>query len=96
MRGSLAEHGPGDVVESFTILTVEANETVRPVHDRMPAIITPEVFGPWLAGEAVPLGPAPEDLLTAVPVSSRVNSPRHDDPECVLSVGTPLEFDWAR
>ena len=73
---------------------MEANETVRPVHGRMPAIVAPEAFGPWLAGEAVPLGPAPENLLTAAPVSSRVNSPRHDDPECVLSLGTPLGFDW--
>ena len=94
LPGSLAERRVGDVVETFTILTVEANETVRPVHGRMPAIAAPEVFGPWLAGEAVPLGPAPENLLTAAPVSSRVNSPRHDDPECVLSLGTPLGFDW--
>ena len=87
LRGLLAERRPGEIVETFTILTVEANETVRPVHGRMPAILAPVTFGPWLGGEAVPLGPAPEELLTGFPVSTRVNSARHDDPECVVPSG---------
>ena len=92
LRGSLAERRPGDMVETFTIITTQANETVRPVHGRMPAIVAPEAFGPWLAGEDVSLGPAPGEVLTGFPVSSRMNSPRHDDAECVLGVGAPLRF----
>lgn len=96
LRGSLAERRPGDMVETFTILTVEANETVRPVHGRMPAIVAPEGFGLWLAGEAMPLGSASKELLTGFPVSSRVNSPSHDDPECIQPLEEPPRFDWRR
>ncbi|MCB9842527.1 MAG: SOS response-associated peptidase family protein [Phycisphaeraceae bacterium] len=37
-----------DTLESFTILTIAANETMRPVHDRMPCILESEVLMPWL------------------------------------------------
>ena len=83
LRGSLAERRAGDVVETFTILTTEANRTMRALHHRMPVILAPETVDTWLAGNDVPLGPAPEDLLAMHLVSTRVNSPRHDDAECI-------------
>ena len=84
LTGSLAEYLPGDAVETFTILTTRPNATVRPIHRRMPVILPPEAFGAWLSCGEVELGPAPDDLLAAHAVSLRVNSPRHDDPECAL------------
>ena len=86
LRGSLAERRPGDVVETFTILTTEANDTMRALHHRMPVILPPEAFEPWLAGEDVRFGPAPEDLLAMHRVALRVNNARDDDPECVAAV----------
>ena len=86
LRGSLAERRPGDAVETFTILTTEANDTVRALHHRMPVILPTEAFELWLAGEAVRLGPAPEDLLVMHRVGRRVNNPRDDDPECVAAL----------
>ena len=83
LTGSLAERSPGDTVETFTILTTAANETVAPVHGRMPVILPPEACGPWLAGEDVPLIPYPADAMTAHPVSTHVNRPANDDPRCV-------------
>ena len=83
LRGSLAERRAGDVVETFTILTTEANRAMRTLHRRMPVILAPEETDPWLAGDDVPLGPAPENLLAMHRVSTRVNSPRHDDADCV-------------
>ena len=56
LKGSLTEFGPGDIIETCTILTTEANEAVAPVHDRMPVILPPDLFGPWLAGEPGPAG----------------------------------------
>ena len=56
---------------------------MRPLHHRMPVILPPEAFDAWLAGGEVALGPAPDELLAMHAVSPRVNSPRHDDPECV-------------
>jgi putative SOS response-associated peptidase YedK len=54
------------------------------VHDRMPALLSPEEAVAWLAepSEKV-LHPAPEMLLVATPVSLRVNAARNDDPECL-------------
>ena len=81
--GSLAERSPGDAVETCTILTTAANETVAPVHGRMPVILPPDAWGTWLAGDEVPLAPYPADAMTAHPVSTHVNRPANDDPRCV-------------
>ncbi len=76
--------------DAFVILTTRPNQTVSPIHDRMPVILAPEAYSIWLdPGEQSPqrlldlLVPAPDDALRAVPVSDRVNSPAHDDPACV-------------
>ena len=37
----------GKRVESFTIITTEPNELVRPIHNRMPVILRPEDEAPW-------------------------------------------------
>ncbi|MDD9990852.1 MAG: SOS response-associated peptidase [Rhodospirillales bacterium] len=86
LTGSLAERAPGDAVETCTILTTAANETVAPVHGRMPVILPPDAYGPWLAGDDVPLVPYPADAMTAHPVSTLVNRPANDDPRCVEPV----------
>ena len=83
LTGSLAERSPGDTVETCTILTTAANETVAPVHGRMPVILPPHAWDAWLAGEEVPLGPYPAGDMTAHPVSTHVNRPANDDPRCV-------------
>ena len=83
LTGSLAEHSPGDAVETCTILTTAANETVAPVHGRMPVILPPDAWSTWLAGEQVPLAPYPADAMTAHPVRTHVNRPANDDPRCV-------------
>jgi len=82
-----------DALWSCTIITTEANDTVRPVHSRMPFILSPEDHACWLGpGELAP-GRLNELLLrtsalplAAHPVSSRVNSPVRDDPACIESV----------
>lgn len=40
--------GADGPLQSFAILTTAANETMRPIHDRMPVIIEPEDFDAWL------------------------------------------------
>jgi putative SOS response-associated peptidase YedK len=79
----------GEAVESFTILTTEANEVARPVHDRMPVIVDPAEFGLWLdpAGELKQaqalLWPYPAREMESYPVSTFVNNPRNEGPRCV-------------
>jgi len=81
----------GGEIDSATIVTVDANATVRPIHDRMPAIVAPADFDVWLTspdpGEAMALlKPAPDDLLEAIPVSDRVNRAEPDDPGLIAPV----------
>ena len=72
--------GPEGPVESFTIITTDANEFMRPYHDRMPVILTPDAFDFWLSqGGKEVLRPCANDLLEVRRVSKRVNSPREDD-----------------
>ncbi len=88
LTGSLSELAPGDVLETCTILTTEANATLAPIHPRMPVILPPDAYDPWLGGEAVPLAPYPAAVMTAHPVSTLVNKPANDDEKCV----EPLEM----
>jgi putative SOS response-associated peptidase YedK len=67
-----------------------ANDFTKKIQDRMPSILDPESFEPWLSGEAGTelLRPAANDVLTAWPVSRRVNSSRApgDDPTLIEPV----------
>ena len=71
----------------FTVLTTRPNRRVAGIHNRMPVIVSAEAVDGWLIGstsEAARLiEPAPEEYLVATAVSARVNSVRHDDPECL-------------
>ncbi len=81
---SVAEDGTA--LESFTILTMPANELLATIHNakpRMPAILGPAQRQAWLTGSLdearAALAPYPAESLSAHPVSARVNSPRNDD-----------------
>ena len=78
-----AKAGKSGELETFAILTTDANEVVGRVHDRMPVIVHPVAFERWLGGGEVPLGPFPPEAMAAFPVSPVVNNPAHDDPRCV-------------
>ncbi len=80
----------GSELESCTILTTGANEMMAPLHDRMPVILDPADYDDWLLSDGRNqetlqhlLRPADEDLLAAHPVSTFVNRPQNDAPECV-------------
>jgi putative SOS response-associated peptidase YedK len=83
----------GKRLESFTIITTEPNELVRPVHNRMPVILQPEDEATWLdtsrttfAKARSLLKPYPEELMDAHDVSPIVNSAKYDGPECIQPV----------
>jgi putative SOS response-associated peptidase YedK len=83
-------------VESFTIITTAANALLRTLHERMPVILEPDDHDAWLDTSVPPavaqslLRPFPDARLAFFPVSQRVNSVRHDDPECILPERTLL------
>lgn len=81
----------GAELETCTLLTTEANEALRPLHDRMPVLLAPEAWERWLdpALEApdplLPLlAPAPPERLVFHAVSDRVNRVQNDDPELIV------------
>jgi putative SOS response-associated peptidase YedK len=101
--------GPnGEEVETACIITVPANRALRSLHDRMPAVIPPEAFGPWLdcahveaEAAAELLVPAPEDLFHAYEVSTAVNRTANDsaaliEPVVAGAVGEPKPATRAR
>jgi putative SOS response-associated peptidase YedK len=80
-------------LETYSILTTDANEQLRELHDRMPAILEPEQFDAWLdpgqndaASLKSLLKPVADGVLAMHPVSTRVNSPKHDEPSLVKRV----------
>jgi putative SOS response-associated peptidase YedK len=85
-----------EVLESCTILTTDANDLLRPVHDRMPVILQPRDFDRWLDTrlqnpEDVQslLRPFAAESMTAFRISSYVNSTKNEGPKCIepLAVG---------
>ena len=82
----------GEVVESCTILTTEANELAKTVHDRMPVIVDGTDFALWLnpAGKLEQcqalLRPYAGEGMEAYPVTSFVNNPRNQGSQCVERV----------
>lgn len=79
-------------IESFTILTCDANSLVARIHPRMPVILPDSSIDRWLArGNRQEeyldlLRPFPEEEMESFPVSRRVNSPSNDDPRCVRPI----------
>lgn len=80
----------GQQVESCTIIVTEANEVLRPIHDRMPVILAPEDYDTWMDPGLQDvnslhrlLKPYPSERMETWPVSSRVGSPANDDPGLV-------------
>jgi putative SOS response-associated peptidase YedK len=81
--------GEDSVLHSCAIITTDANDMMRPVHNRMPVILQPDSEAAWLAENAseddlVPLlAPPPDDLLTARVVGDFVNDVRKDGPQLI-------------
>ena len=64
------------VIPSFTIITKEAEESVKPIHGRMPFVLNREHYEFWLA-EA--LLPEKSPSLTCHAVGLKVNTPKNND-----------------
>ena len=78
---------------SCAVLTTEANELVKPFHDRMPVVLRPEDYAKWLDRTAkeselvellVPFAP---HAMAAVPLMPVANKASVEGPECL----TPRE-----
>ena len=69
------EH-PDEVIESFTIITTEANSIMAPIHERMPVILNKQDYDQWLnTDEYGLLKPYQSENMLFHPVSKEVNNP---------------------
>lgn len=81
----------GSEIRTCTIITTGANDLVRPVHDRMPVIVSEDAEDRWLDPAENNLGllqailtPYPAAEMDAYDVTPVVNNPAHDAPDCIL------------
>jgi putative SOS response-associated peptidase YedK len=88
----------GIPLNSFTILTTDANPLLTGIHDRMPVILKPEDYDLWLdpgmtdpAGVADLLKPFDARLMKKYPVSTRVGNADNDDPEIIREIVPPTQ-----
>lgn len=81
----------GEEIRSCTIITTNANELLRPLHDRMPVILAREAEAIWLdpaIQEPTRLLPLltsyPSEEMEVYPVRPLVNSTENDSPDCIV------------
>jgi putative SOS response-associated peptidase YedK len=80
-------------IESFAIVTTEANRTLAPIHPRMPVVLDAKAGERWLDtsidGRAL-LKPCPEDWLSTTMIGTRINRPAIDDPSVLEPADRPM------
>ncbi len=76
-------------IESCTVITTNPNTLMTPIYPRMPVILAPNNYELWLDPSiqaptllASLMTPHPSDEMKAYPVSTIVNNPQNDLPEC--------------
>ena len=92
--------GPGgDTENTYTVITTEARTTVRTVHHRMPVILDKDSFPLWLdvnnisVTDALPMLLPYTVNLSIKEVSTMVNSPSHNSPDCLKQVNNRQTLD---
>ena len=80
----------GERIRSFAIVTTEPNELCAGLHNRMPVILAPEAWSPWLGEHSADdpqlralLAPYPSDDMVCWPVSARVGNVKNNDPSLI-------------
>jgi putative SOS response-associated peptidase YedK len=92
-RTRSAQPDPETLLRTCTVITTDAGPDMVDVHDRMPAIMSPDVMDTWLDRafrDTDTLGrllrPASGGTLLRKEVSTEVNDPRHDGPQLLAAV----------
>ncbi len=96
LRGTLGEtwkDPEGTVIPSCTVITTTPNDLLKPIHNRMPVILSKEVEEFWLDDSVYDptaltsvLTPYPDGAMEAYEVSSLVNSVANKGPEVIERV----------
>jgi len=82
----------GESLDTFTVVTTDANDSIRALHDRMPVILLRENYGSWLAKptDADALGqlltPCPDAMIEMHPVAKAVGSVKNDSETLIAPI----------
>ncbi|MEM7405252.1 MAG: SOS response-associated peptidase [Pseudomonadota bacterium] len=81
------------VLQTCSIVTIDASADVAGIHHRMPVILHPETYDTWLRGTADAANDLvqipPTGLLRNSPVSTFVNNSRNDGERCITPLADP-------
>ncbi|MBC8554093.1 MAG: SOS response-associated peptidase [Candidatus Brocadiales bacterium] len=87
------KNSDGDDLKTFTIITTRPNNTLKPIHNRMPVILHQEFEDQWLNTKIQNhdsvkrlLTPYPDDNMISYAVSNEVNNPANDNPQLIKQV----------
>jgi len=79
------------IIKSCSMITTPANSLMKPIHERMPAIINPDDYPTWLDTDDYDASQLKTLLLPDVsnafelyPVSTKVNNARYHEPDVIL------------
>lgn len=82
--------GDGSEILSCSIITTQANDLLKPIHERMPVILEREHYDEWLDPRnyntetlSKRLRAYPDELMEAYPVTTYVNKPENNDAQCI-------------
>ena len=87
----------GETIRSCTIITTEANDLLRPIHERMPVILPRELEEFWLDGDITDsaalsdvLCPYPDESMETYQVSPLVNKATNNSADLIVPLGGGL------
>ena len=82
----------GESLQTTTLITIDANDFMAPLHHRMPVILEADKATDWLAGSRELLDDvaAKTPALQAWPVDRRVNNARNEGDELIRPAGDVL------
>lgn len=85
----------GEELQTCTIITTEANDVLKPVHERMPVILKADDYEEWLdedLKDTMKLGkllvPYSAKEMESYPVSKAVNLPDNDSEELIKDINS--------
>ena len=86
-------------IQSYTVITTTPQPAINHIHNRMPLILHSENIDHWIqcdtvsSHEAIKLLVPYNKPLSFHPVSSKVNSIKHNSPDCINSINDYSTID---
>lgn len=77
------------IITSCAIITVDSNEIMQPIHDRMPVILKKENERKWLMNaDKSMLVAYDSSKMKSCPISNEINNPKNDNPSVIKPLST--------